>query len=168
MAPWFINVSFVIPLNIKFTITHIIRPFKTFSRTKGPLWNWGKKSCIKHGVGCDYSKLITKNNNFRRGALKNEDCHSFTIWQLFNLAPNLKQYVFAKLFPKKLIVLIESNRTTTLDIAIDPHMVVIQIHVRKNLVEDVLLDGWSRLNIIVDDLLKKLGLPTPRLTLYTL
>ncbi len=111
-------------------------------KDKGTTMEIGKKkSCIKHGVDCDFSKLITKNNNFRKGAMKNEDSHSFTISQPFNLAPNLKQYVFAKLFPKKLIVLIESNCTTTLDIAIDPHMVVIQIHVRKNLVEDVLLDG---------------------------
>jgi hypothetical protein len=47
-------------------------------------------------------------------------------------------------------------------------MVVIQIHVGKNLVEDVSLDGWFKVNIITNDLLKKLGLPTPRLTLYTL
>jgi hypothetical protein len=88
--------------------------------------------------------------------------------QLFNLSINLKQYVFAKLFPKKLIVLLESNPTTTLYITIDPHMVVTLVDVREYLVEDVLLDGWSMFNIIINDLLKKLGLPTPRLTLYTL
>jgi hypothetical protein len=44
--------------------------------------------------------------------------------QLFNLALNLKQCIFAKLFPKKLIVLLESNPTTTLPITIDLHMVV--------------------------------------------
>ncbi len=37
-------------------------------------------------------------------------------------------------------------------VAIDPHMVVIPIHVGKNLVEDVLLDGGSSVNIITEDL----------------
>jgi hypothetical protein len=31
--------------------------------------------------------------------------HILTMAQLFNLTPNLKQYVFAKLSPKKLIVI---------------------------------------------------------------
>ncbi len=37
-------------------------------------------------------------------------------------------------------------------VAIDPHMAVIPIHVGKNLVEDVLLDGGSSVNIITEDL----------------
>jgi hypothetical protein len=48
---------------------------------------------------------------------------------------------------------------------IDTHMVVIMVHVGKNLMEDVLLDGGSSVNIITKDLRKKLRLlilkPTP-------
>jgi len=47
-------------------------------------------------------------------------------------------------------------------------MVVILIHVGKNLVKDVLLDGGSKVNIIIEDLQKKLGLPRPKPTHYTL
>ncbi len=90
--------------------------------------------------------MITKNNNFQgEGALKNEDCHSFTMAQLFNLAPNLKQYVFVKLFPKTTNCPSRIQPYHNLDVAIDPHMVVIQVHVGKNLVVDVLLDGYLRL-----------------------
>jgi hypothetical protein len=35
-------------------------------------------------------------------------------------------------------------------------------------VEDVLLDGGSSVNIIIEDLKKKLGLPIPKPTPYTL
>lgn len=45
---------------------------------------------------------------------------------------------------------------------IDPHMVIIHVHIGKNLVKDVLLDGEFGVNIITDDLWKKLGLPTPK------
>jgi hypothetical protein len=47
-------------------------------------------------------------------------------------------------------------------------MAIIPIHVRKNLVEDMLLDGGSGINIIIEDIWKKLGLSTPRLAPYTL
>jgi hypothetical protein len=39
-------------------------------------------------------------------------------------------------------------------IAIDPHMVVIQVNVGRNLVDDVLLDGGSAANIVTKDLRK--------------
>jgi hypothetical protein len=47
-------------------------------------------------------------------------------------------------------------------------MVVIQVHVGKNSVDDVLLDGGSIMNIIIKDLRMKLGLPISRLVFYTL
>jgi hypothetical protein len=53
-------------------------------------------------------------------------------------------------------------------VAIDPHMTVIPIHVGKNLVEDVLLDGGSSVNIITEDLKENLGLPIPNLAPYTI
>jgi hypothetical protein len=39
-------------------------------------------------------------------------------------------------------------------------MATISMHVGKNLVEDVMLDGGLGINIIMKDLRKKLGLPT--------
>lgn len=53
-------------------------------------------------------------------------------------------------------------------IAIDPHMAVIQVHIRRNLVDDVLLGGGSKANIIIEDLRKQLGLPFPKLVPYML
>jgi hypothetical protein len=53
-------------------------------------------------------------------------------------------------------------------IAIDPHLVVIHIHVGWNLVDDVSLDRGSGANIITKDLRKQLGLPSPKPTRYVL
>jgi Ethanolamine utilization protein EutJ (predicted chaperonin) len=49
-------------------------------------------------------------------------------------------------------------------IVINPHMEVIPVHVEKNIMEDVLLDGGSCVNIIIEDLRKKLRLPIPKPT----
>ncbi len=53
-------------------------------------------------------------------------------------------------------------------VVIDPHMAIIPIHVGKTLVEDVMLDARSSVNIIIEDLKKTLGLPTMKLAPYTL
>jgi hypothetical protein len=39
----------------------------------------------------------------------------------------------------------------------DPHIAVIPIYVGKNLVDNVLLDGGLRVNMITDSLKKRLG-----------
>ncbi len=51
---------------------------------------------------------------------------------------------------------------------IDFHMVVIKIQVGKNMVEDILLDGKSSMNIMTEELQEWLGFPNPKLTPYTL
>jgi hypothetical protein len=56
--------------------------------------------------------------------------------------------------------------TTT--VIIDNHMVVIQVHIGKNTIEDVLLDGGSRINIITKQLRLRLGLPKPKPAPYNL
>jgi hypothetical protein len=53
-------------------------------------------------------------------------------------------------------------------IAINPHMVVIQVHVGWNMVDDVLLDENFGANIITKDLRKWLGLPSSKPTIYML
>jgi hypothetical protein len=47
-------------------------------------------------------------------------------------------------------------------------MVVIQIQIGKNIIEDVLLDESSRVNIITKQLRLKLGLPKPKPAPYNL
>ncbi len=42
------------------------------------------------------------------------------------------------------------------------------MHVGKNIVEDVLLDEGLGVNIVIEDLRKKLGLPIPKHAPYTL
>ncbi len=52
---------------------------------------------------------------------------------------------------------------STIAMAIDNHMVVIQVHIDKNIIDDVFLDGGFRLNIIIKQLRARLGLPKPKL-----
>jgi hypothetical protein len=52
--------------------------------------------------------------------------------------------------------------------AIDPHMVVIQVHVGKNIIENVILDGGSNVNIMTKEFQKWFGLPNLKPTPYTL
>jgi hypothetical protein len=47
-------------------------------------------------------------------------------------------------------------------------MAIIQVQVGKNIIEDVLLDGGASVNIIIENLKTKLGLPKPRPTPYHL
>jgi hypothetical protein len=44
-------------------------------------------------------------------------------------------------------------------IEIDNQMVIIKVQVGKNIVNDVLLDGGASVNIIIENLRTKLGLP---------
>jgi hypothetical protein len=51
---------------------------------------------------------------------------------------------------------------------IDPHMFVIHVQVGKNIVQDILLDVRSNVNIMMDEHWKMLRLPNPKLAPYTL
>jgi hypothetical protein len=42
--------------------------------------------------------------------------------------------------------------TSTITIVINNHMAIIQVQARKNTIDDVLLDGRLRINIIIDQL----------------
>ncbi len=52
-------------------------------------------------------------------------------------------------------------------IEVDKQMAIIQIQVGKNIVEDVLLDGRASVNIIIENLITKIGLPKLRPTRTT-
>jgi hypothetical protein len=47
-------------------------------------------------------------------------------------------------------------------------MAVIQIQIGKNTIEDVLSDGGFKVNIIIEQLRLRLGLPYPKLAPYNL
>ncbi len=84
------------------------------------------------------------------------------------ITPYLKQYVAAKLaLGKKIVTTLRPNPIIAL-VAINPLMVVIQVQVGKNMVEDVILHGRSSVNIMVEELWKRLWLLNPQLALYTL
>jgi hypothetical protein len=57
---------------------------------------------------------------------------------------------------------------TCVVIVIDHQMVVIQVQVGKNFIDDVLINGGSRLNIIIENVRVQLGLLKPDPTSYNL
>jgi hypothetical protein len=59
-------------------------------------------------------------------------------------------------------------QVTTITITIDNHMAIIQVHIGKNNVEDVLLDCGSRNEIFIEQLKLRLGLLKPKPTPYNL
>jgi hypothetical protein len=75
-----------------------------------------------------------------------------------------------KVIPKpNVAIVIESHfQVDTIIIKVNNHMTVIQIQVGKNIIEDVMLDGGTSVNIITKNLKTKLGLPKPRPAPYHL
>jgi len=65
-----------------------------------------------------------------------------------HLALNLKQYVVFRVFPNNQPTHLQAPSFDVKLVIIDPQMAIILVHVRKNIVEDVLLDGGSGVNII--------------------
>jgi len=85
--------------------------------------------------------------------------HTLTMGEILQLVPNLKQYVLACLnrLPKPNHLL--KPKIIVVLVAINLHMAIILVHLGKNLVEDVLFEGGSKINVIFEDLHKKLDLP---------
>ncbi len=65
---------------------------------------------------------------------------------------DLKQYVTAKLTLGIKNIIVVGLNLVIMTVAIDPHMVVIQVQVGKNIVENVLLDGGFGMNIMTEEL----------------
>jgi phage terminase large subunit len=87
-----------------------------------------------------------------------ETSYTLNLGQLLKVALELKRYLWQKL---KLEKIQNVNRATTYKqvgslvlelgitiVAIDNHMVVIQVHIGKNTIEDVLLDGVLELILL--------------------
>jgi hypothetical protein len=85
-----------------------------------------------------------------------------------HLAPNLKQYVVFRTSPGSQPTHPQAPPFDVKLVITNLHMALILVHVGKNLMEDVLLDGRLGVNIIMEDLKKKLRLIIPKLAPYTL
>ena len=89
---------------------------------------------------------------------------------LFSLSPSLTEFVCSRLTE----ALTQPSRTPTTEEliaateAIDKHMPVISICIGKNIIDDVLLDGGSGVNVITEEERRKLGLPKPSPTPFNL
>jgi len=70
--------------------------------------------------------------------------------------------------PSVTIVIKTHYKVDIATIEVDNQMEVIQVQVGKHIVEDVLLNGGASVNIIIENLKTKLGLPKPRPTPYHL
>ena len=93
-----------------------------------------------------------------------------TMQDLFSLSPSLTEFVHSRLTE----VVTQPSRTPTTEEliaateAIDKHMPVISISIGKNIVDDVLLDGGSGVNVITEEGCHRLGLPKPSLAPFNL
>ncbi len=108
--------------------------------------NSQKKLIIVEGTFLDIGKQML------------ETSYTLNLGQLFKIALELKRYLWQKLKPEK----IQNVSITTTDkqvcfsilevgttiVVINNYMIVIQVQVGKNTIEDVLLDGGARVNII--------------------
>jgi DNA-binding protein YbaB len=80
--------------------------------------------------------------------------------------PNIDTKVISK---PNLTTMIETHsKDDIVAIEVNNQMAIIQIQVGKNIVENVLLYGGANFNIIIENLITKLGLPKPRLVPYHL
>jgi hypothetical protein len=75
------------------------------------------------------------------------------------MVENDKPQNVAKTMMERIVPYVVPKITTT--IVIDNHMVVIQVHIRKTIIKDALLDGGFGVNIITEQLRLKLLKPKP-------
>jgi hypothetical protein len=92
-----------------------------------------------------------------------ETKYTLNLGQLLRVILDIKRYIFDWV-PSKHIL----PESTITSIAIYHQMVVMHVQVRKNFIEDMLLDGNSRVNIIMEKLKLQLGLSKPKLAPYNL
>ncbi len=97
---------------------------------------------------------------------------ALNLGQLLKMEPKLKKYLQQKMKLDKpnIVTKIVTKKTTssiipkvaTTTVIINNHMADIQVQIGKNIVDDALLDGGSRVNIIIKQFGLKLGLPKPK------
>jgi hypothetical protein len=80
------------------------------------------------------------------------------MWQ--KLKPKKPNITTTMILEPNVAIMIETHfEVHTIAREVNNQMVVIQIQVGKNIVEDFLLDGRANVNIIIENLRTKLGLP---------
>jgi hypothetical protein len=84
-----------------------------------------------------------------------------TLWTLFGSHKELGGTSVNKVILEPSVAIVVETHSK-----VNNQMTIIQIQVRKNIVEDVLIDGGASVNIIIENLITKLGLPKPKPTLY--
>jgi len=89
--------------------------------------------------------------------------YTLNLGQLLRVILDIKCYILS-LVPSKLALL----KLAIASIAIDHQMVVMQVQVGIFFIEDVLLDGGFRVNIITEKLKVQLGMSKPKPTPYNL
>ncbi len=100
--------------------------------------------------------------------------YTLSLGQLLKITFKLKKNLLQKLKPKKTknFNKVTTNKQAgssirevgTIVVVVNNHLEIIQMQIRKNTIEDVLLDGGSGITIITKQLRLKLGLPKPKRT----
>jgi hypothetical protein len=89
---------------------------------------------------------------------------AINLGQLLKIMPNITWYILKLI---KFVQLVQPEpvhlKATCATMAIDYQMAMIQIQVGKNFMDDVLIDGGFRVNIITNNLKIQLGLSKPNL-----
>jgi hypothetical protein len=101
-----------------------------------------------------------------------ETTYTLRLGQLLKITPDLKKYMWQKLklekpnitskvISKPSVATVVETRSEINNVAIEVNnqMVVTQVQVGKNIIEDVLIVGGASVNIIIEKLITKLGLP---------
>ncbi len=92
-----------------------------------------------------------------------ENKHTITLGEVFKTTSNLKQYVGFKLALRRRTITTWGPNLVIALVAIDPHKFIY-----KNIIEDIMLDGGSNVNIRIKELWKWLKLPNLKPVVYTL
>jgi hypothetical protein len=89
--------------------------------------------------------------------------------QVLKIVSNIKQYIFKFVKSIQSIQLepIQPKHTYAI-VAIGHQMAMTQVQVGKSFIDDVLIDGGSKVNIMIENLKVQLGLSKPNLTPYNL
>ncbi len=93
-----------------------------------------------------------------------ETKYVINLGQLLKIVLYIKQYIFKLV---KFLQLVQPKHAHV-QVAIDHQMVMIHVHVGKNFIDDVLIDGGSRVNIITKNLQIQLGISKPNSMPYNL
>jgi hypothetical protein len=83
------------------------------------------------------------------------------MWQ--KLKPEKPNITIKQISEPNVVIVVETfSKLNTTIIKVDNHMSIIQVQVGKNIVEDILIDGGTSVNIITKNFITKFGLGVPK------